>query len=172
NILYLNMTFTINQLITKLGLQEHPEGGFFKETYRSDQMVMLHGKSYPAGTCIYYLLRSYKTTRDFSAWHKLHGIDETWTYHAGSDLTILWIDANAQIVTKKLGAGAQAEFQVHVPKDTWYCAFVEDPSPDAFSLVGGADFPGFDYSFFELAQRDKLTALYPQHGEIIAQFTR
>ena len=161
----------IQKIIEKLGLIPHPEGGYYCETFRAEEQVELNGRLHSVGTSIYYLLHSYQHSKVFSAWHRMHGLAETWNYHAGDDLTLLWIDESDKLITKKLGMGADAEPQVHIPKDTWFAAFVDNPSSEAFCLVGCTVFPGFDFSCFELAKRSELISRYPQHQEIIQKFT-
>jgi predicted cupin superfamily sugar epimerase len=117
------------------------------------------------------LLHSYQNTQEFSAWHRLNGLDETWHYHEGVDLTIYLIDANGELITKKLGKGEGAEYQIHIPKDQWFAALVDNPEPDAFCLASCVVFPGFDFKNFELAERDKLAKLYPQHKDLIIKLT-
>jgi len=69
--------------IEKFGLMKHPEGGYYKQTFRSENIVTLSGKTtHSAGSSIYYLLKS-PSAGDFSAWHRLNNLEETWYYHTG-----------------------------------------------------------------------------------------
>lgn len=164
------MQSKIQEIVEKYSLMPHPEGGFYKETYRSGQQVSLNGENHIAGTVIFYFLRSFKITGDFSAWHKLKNLDETWFFHEGNDLTVYIMDSNGHITTRILGK--DADFQVHVPADTWFSAAVEIDEPEAFSLVSCSVFPGFDFQYFELADSDSLIEKYPKNKGLIEKFTR
>lgn len=161
--------------IEKFGLIKHPEGGYYKQTFQSDNNVTLSGETnttHSAGTSIYYLLES-PSIGDFSAWHRLYNLEETWHYHYGSDLIIYLIDnKNNQIITKHLGTGKNAEFQINIPANTWFCAVVDNSNQDAYSLVGCTVSPGFNFKDFELANREILSAKFPQHSAIIKKYTR
>lgn len=134
------MTMTkisVDQLITEFGLERHPEGGFFKQTFCSQKRVDIKAtgdakEEYAAGTSILFLLKA----GDFSAFHRLHGHEETWNYHAGSHITLVWINADGELISEELGLGNGAKPQVHVPENTWFAAYIEDKNPDAFCLVG------------------------------------
>lgn len=161
--------------IEKLGLIQHPEGGYYKQTFRSENTVSMPAgetnTTHSAGTSIYYLLES-PSTGDFSAWHRLNNLEETWHYHYGSDIIIYLIDDKNNIIEKHLGIKNNAQFQIHIPANTWFCAVVDNSNQDAYSLVGCAVSPGFDFTKFELADRDALTEKFPQHRDIIEKYTR
>lgn len=164
----------INHWIDKLELKPHPEGGYFKETYRTKNKITLQAKNnkeYNVGTDIYFLLGS-PSIGHFSAWHRLNGIDETWYYNYGDDLTVYWIDAEGNLIEKMLGIGKDAHLQVHVPANCWFAAIINNPNPEAYTLVSCICFPGFDFSDFVLADRNKLINDYPKHEEIIRKLTR
>jgi len=160
--------------IEKLQLQPHVEGGYFREIYRSEQKVKLVNNSekiFHAGTDIYFLLGS-PSEGQFSAWHYLENTEEIWHHHVGDDVKIYYIDNNAQLQTKLLGMSEQAEPLIHIPANCWFAAAVNNPAPSAYALLSCACFPGFDYNNFRLAERNTLIAEYPQHQQIIKQFTR
>ena len=150
--------------IHQLGLESHPEGGYFAEFYRSAETVSTSRGQRPAGTSIYFLLRR----PDFSAFHRLQS-DEVWHFYAGSPLTIWVIDAAGGLSVLRLGTDLlQGQSpQALVPKHTWFAA-----QSEACTLVGCTMAPGFDYADFELAQRDELAEQYPQHSGLIERFTR
>lgn len=156
------------ELIERLGLQPHPEGGFFRETYRGAQRVLREDRpeeSRSASTAIYYLL----CDGAHSAWHRIRS-DELWHFHAGEPIKIHVIDADGQLHTHRLGNAlihADAVFQVTVPAGLWFAAQLCDPS--TFALAGCTVAPGFEFSEFELADSAALTQAYPQHAEIIGQ---
>ena len=93
-----------NYWIKKLGLKRHPEGGYFKETYRSSEVILK--QALPArfngdrvfSTCIYFLLDK----KEFSAFHAIQQ-DEVWHFYEGSSLTVHIIDQKGEYTTKKLG---------------------------------------------------------------------
>ncbi|WP_454193291.1 cupin domain-containing protein [Paenibacillus sp. Marseille-Q7038] len=154
--------------VSKLGLEPHPEGGYYKRTFESQEQtsdqelsVEFEGtrKLY---TSIYFLLGS----NDISHFHRLKS-DELWYYHAGSPLTIHVIDENGEYNAHKLGINLeQGEVpQVLVPKNSIFGSSVMDE--DTFSLVGCMVSPGFEFRDFEMFTQDELLATYPEHKEII-----
>ncbi|WP_175941311.1 cupin domain-containing protein [Caballeronia sp. BCC1704] len=152
-------------LITRLGLQPHPEGGYFRETYRAEQRVTRDGASETrsASTAIYYLL----CEGAHSAWHRIRS-DEVWHFHAGDPLLVHVLDAHGALATHRLGdmtQHADTVFQAVVQAGNWFAA--ECSIASGASLVGCTVAPGFEFSEFELARCDELAALYPQHRELI-----
>jgi len=157
----------------KLDLQRHPEGGFFKEMYRSAEQVKKEHlptrftgpRSF--GTGIYFLLEG----QDFSAMHRLRS-DEMWHFYTGSPLTVSVIAENGEYSEIILGddPGLGQVFQAVVPAGSWFGSRVSIPS--SFSLVGCTVTPGFDYEDFEMADRASLQETFPQHADIIRQLTR
>jgi uncharacterized protein len=154
--------------ISKLGLEPHPEGGYFRRTFESqektsDQELSVHfeGKRM-LYTSIYFLL----TSDDVSHFHRLQS-DELWYYHAGSPLSIHMIDENGVYTEQKLGLDLEnGEVpQVLVPKNTIFGSSVNDKR--TFSLVGCMVSPGFEYEDFELFTQEELLAKYPEQREII-----
>ncbi len=165
-----NIDLKINRIITKLGLQPHPEGGFYKETFRSNMNVTVDKEIYgidkrSAGTSIYYLLRG----NEFSAWHRFKS-DEVWNYHGGSSLTLHMINGETGTYSQAIIGDATAETaepQFTIKENTWFAASVNDK--ESFSLVGCAVFPGFDFSDFELAD-PTLMEVYPELAHIIIKY--
>jgi predicted cupin superfamily sugar epimerase len=160
--------------VKKLDLVPHPEGGFYKQTFRSDNMVTIPGKieiPHSAGTDIYYLMGS-PVIGDFSAWHTLHNLEESWHYHYGKDVIIYIIDSKGNIIENHLGLGENAKLQVHIPANSWVCAAVNSENPDDYALVGCTVHPGFDFKDFELADKSNLSKEFPQHKAIIEKYTR
>jgi predicted cupin superfamily sugar epimerase len=156
-----------------LGLEPHPDGGYYRETYRSK--TWLADESLPEGfsgprrvsTAIYFLL-------DGSGFNHLHRLqsDEMWHFYAGSSLTIHIILEDGAYSQIRLGPGPEAgqAFQGVVPAGCWFGAAVDDP--ESFSLVGCTVAPGFDFDDFEMGDRQRLLARYPQHAAIIKRLTR
>ncbi|HUH58785.1 MAG TPA: cupin domain-containing protein [Candidimonas sp.] len=160
------------QLVRQLKLAPHPEGGHYRETYRSSQTVM-RGDSRlarSASTAIYYLL----SDAAYSAWHRIQS-DEVWHFYEGSPLDIHTLDAAGRLTTYRLGnpfgngsgndQGAVPDFQVIVPAGLWFAA--ELVQPQSYALVGCTVAPGFEFSEFELADAAALRTAWPRHAEII-----
>jgi hypothetical protein len=157
-----------DELIRRLDLKPHPEGGFFSETYRSARRVSREAGSaltHSASTAIYYLL----CDGAHSAWHRIRS-DEVWHFYAGEPLNVYVLDANGTLVTHKLGnalAHPDAVFQAVVPAGLWFAAECADPA--TFALVGCTVAPGFEFSEFELADIEALKAQFPQHAAVVAR---
>ncbi|MBN2747006.1 MAG: cupin domain-containing protein [Bacteroidales bacterium] len=144
------------QLIQKLGLESHPEGGFYRETYRSE-LVMPDGKNEKrnVSTAIYFML----TESDISRFHRIKS-DEIWFFHQGQPIELVAI-IEGQFISFLLGNNIEnGEIpQVVIPANTWFAARI--PSATGFSLVSCTVAPGFDFHDFELADSQKLLASYP-----------
>ena len=161
------------EIITKLGLAPHPEGGWFRETYRATETVL--GAVLPdrfSGdrsfcTAIYYLLEK----GDISAFHRIKS-DELWHFHTGTVLTVHLFSQEGEYQALPLSADltAGASFQVVVPAGCWFGAEVTGGGD--FSLVGCTVAPGFDFVDFEMADRESLLRQFPDHGELIRRLTR
>ena len=158
--------------IERLELQRHPEGGYFKETYRSNEVILEHALperfkgDRALSTCIFFLL----APQEFSAFHAIQQ-DEIWHFYAGSSLTIHIIDQQCGHAALKLGRNIEKgeSFQVIVRAGCWFAAAVNDPAE--YALVGCTVAPGFDFADFEMADRNTLVGLYPAHREIIEKYT-
>ena len=153
-------------LIKKLRLEKHPEGGYFKQTYKSDVMIDVagYGGLRHAATAIYYMLAS----GQFSAFHRMKS-DEIWHYYAGGSITIHVIDEGGKLARIKLGKGKDETPQAVIRAGTWFAASLVKGS---YCLVGCTVSPGFDYRDWELAKRDELIKSYPQHRAIIEKHAR
>lgn len=159
--------------IERLDLQPHPEGGFFRETYRAAEMVAAahlparFDGARPFATAILFLLPA----GEVSVLHRIRS-DEIWHFHAGGPLDIIVLDGDGAVRETRLGASAERGevFQAVVPAGRWFGA---RPAPgSAYSLVGCTVAPGFDFADFELAPREALLARYPQHAVLIRALTR
>lgn len=150
-------------------LNPHPEGGYFKEVYRSDEIIAK--KNLPERysgkrsftTSFYFLLER----NDISAFHRIKS-DETWYYHDGSALEIVLLD-KAGILSKNvigLDILSGADLQLTIPKNNWFAA----RSLGEFTLVSCSVVPGFDFEDFELAKYNELIAQYPQHEELLKMY--
>jgi predicted cupin superfamily sugar epimerase len=153
-------------IIDKLKLMRHPEGGFYKETYRSDQILVNDKKeNRNVSTAIYYLLEN----EDRSLFHRIQS-DELWFFHLGEPLEIISIERK-QLTTITLGNDIeQDEFpQVKIPANTWFGARIKNAK--GFSLVSCVVSPGFDFTDFELAKREDLIQQFPLFKDVIEKFT-
>ena len=156
-----------DDLIGRFALQPHPEGGFFRETYRSAATVSREGsgETRSASTAIYYLL----CDGAHSAWHRIKS-DEVWHFYAGEPLLVHVLDETGKLTSHRLGnplTHPGAVFQAVVSAGLWFAAECEDPA--TFALVGCTVAPGFEFSEFELAEVDALRSAYPTHAEFIAR---
>ncbi|HYZ95262.1 MAG TPA: cupin domain-containing protein, partial [Nitrososphaeraceae archaeon] len=150
----------------RLDLSELPgEGGYYKETYRSDKTIILPSETdgeRSISTSIYYLLDG----TQFSAFHRLKS-DEIWHFYIGSSITLYIINKMENLSEVKLGSNIEKGelFQIQVRAESWFAATVNDIS--SYALIGCTVSPGFDYLDFELGDRKKLIERYPQHRSII-----
>ncbi len=158
--------------IGHLGLQPHPEGGHFKEIYRSPVTIpgtALAGYDGPRnlGTSIYFLLRD----DEVSALHRIKQ-DELWHFYAGSALTVHVIDPTGCYAPIRMGAEPEAgqRLQALVPGGSLFGASVD--GGQGYALVGCTCIPGFDFADFEMPARAELLERYPRHREIIVRLTR
>lgn len=148
--------------IEKLNLEKHPEGGWFKEIYRSEDIIPGHALSTDFkdsrnySTSIYYLLEG----DDFSSFHRIHS-DEIWHYYAGfSPVEIISIE-QGKINRQLLGnyPDENQQLQVIVPKNTWFAAQLVNQK--GYALAGCTVSPGFHFDDFEMAD-EKLLEEFPQ----------
>ncbi|HEY1997684.1 cupin domain-containing protein [Paraburkholderia sp.] len=162
-----SQAFAKDELIRRFDLQAHPEGGFFRETYRSADQVSraATGETRAASTAIYYLL----CDGAHSAWHRIRS-DEVWHFYAGEPLLVHVLDATGALITHRLGNALThpgTVFQAVVPAGLWFAAECENPATHA--LVGCTVAPGFEFSEFELADIGALQKAYPAHAECVAR---
>ena len=163
----------IKYLINKLELQPHPEGGYFRETYRSSGII--NGERSEASftgsrnysTCIYFLL----TSESFSAFHRIKQ-DEIWHFYEGSPIELHTISDDGKHDVVFIGSDLENGHtpQFVVPAGDWFAARVS--GENSYALVGCTVAPGFDFDDFELARRDDLVSNYPEHEDTIKAFTR
>ena len=135
-------------VIQKLQLQPHPEGGYYRETYRSNEKVTLPDKVRNVSTSIYYLLEN----EDKSHLHRV-AHDEIWYFHQGMPLDIISIHNN-KVIIERLGNDFSAGEvpQLIVTANTWFAARI--PGGVGYSLVSCSVSPGFDFDDFELANHE------------------
>ena len=135
------MDQTARAIIRQLDLQPHPEGGWYRETWRAPA----EPGSRAAGTAIYFLLEEHQR----SHWHRVDAA-EIWCWHAGDPVTLLTADSDTyklQMVVLGDDLFDDQVPQAIVPPNTWQAA---SPS-DGWALVSCVVAPGFEFSGFELA---------------------
>ena len=155
--------------IDDLKLSPHPEGGYFRATYKAD-LTIPHsalpspfGGNRAASTAIYFLLEG----KDFSAFHRI-AADEVWHFYAGNGLVVYVIDAEGN--ASELPLGSDAGFQAVVKAGCWFASRLKEPV--GFALVGCTVAPGFEFEDFEMAKRAELVRAYPAHRKLIEELTR
>jgi predicted cupin superfamily sugar epimerase len=161
------------KLIAHYSLLPHPEGGWYKETYRSTNNIIqsalpsvkLEGRVF--STAIYFLLEQ----GNFSAFHKIKS-DECWHFYAGQTLLVYVINTEGKLDIIKLGNNIEngEVFQYVVPANCWFASI---PASHAeFCFVGCTVSPGFDFNDFELAKADDLINEFPDLSEEIKKLCR
>jgi predicted cupin superfamily sugar epimerase len=164
---------TSTNLIKYLQLQPHPEGGYYKETYRSSGMIAsqclppIFGGDRHYTTAIYFLLHQ----GDFSAFHRIKS-DECWHFYEGGTLLIHVIDPFGTYTCTQLGKNLDQgdRYQFVVPAGSWFAS--EPALGSDFALVGCTVSPGFDFADFELANADTLIENHLQHKELLLRLCR
>lgn len=163
----------IDQLIKHYKLQPHPEGGWYCQTYKSNERVDANAlpirfdASRAFSTAIYFLLEQ----GNFSAFHRIKS-DECWHFYAGGALHIYVIQENGELNFISLGSDLEAgqTFQYVVPANCW---FASRPAPGSeYCFAGCTVSPGFEFEDFELANAGTLSNEYPQHASIIKELCR
>ena len=180
------MAVAAAQIIANLGLQAHPEGGYFRETYRAAEQTQTLRGSRSAATAILFLV----TVTAPSRFHRLSSA-EIWLHQGGAPLEIVTLSPQDGVQSVTLGpvgaedvpaderAARELRPQALVPALTWQAARVAhgtgaDGDPGAaedWSLVSCVVAPGFDYEDFELAGRDDLLSGWPAARELILALT-
>src|SRR5262249_1500429 len=157
----------VERIVARLGLDPHPEGGFFRETFRSPRTLTQGELERSASTVIYFLLPA----GTFSAFHRIRAADEAWHHSSGDPVEIHTIAADGAHRVALLGGDLDhgERPQVLVPADTLQAAITHG---ERFALCGCSVTPGFDFDDFVMPSRDELTALFPQHRAVIERLTR
>ncbi len=152
---------TKEEIIQRLNLLPHPEGGYFHQSYISDKTMDDHHLF----TSIYFLIES----GNISHFHRIAS-DELWYYHAGDAITIHMIHPDHRYEQVKLGmdltAGEVPQFLV--PARTIFASTVDDDAQ--WSFVGCMVAPGFSFDDFELFKKADLLPIYPEHEAVISQY--
>jgi predicted cupin superfamily sugar epimerase len=144
-------------LIRSLALSPHPEGGWYREIFRSaEQVTHQDGRVRPTSTAIYYLLEAGR----FSAWHRVSS-DEIWHYYGGAPVLLhqlgqptLTLDADHPVGIVKAGAWQATE------------------TTAGATLCGCTVAPGFDFADFEFGTADQLLAAFPDEVDVIRRLVK
>jgi predicted cupin superfamily sugar epimerase len=159
----------VSQIVEKLGLISHPEGGYFSENYRSELNLDFDGFSgkRSCSTSIYFLLEA----GHFSALHKIKS-DEIWHFYLGQALEIIEIEPNGRLIQTKLGQDfSNGEVLSYVVKaGNWFGS--RPLAGSVFSLVGCTVCPGFDFADFEMPSKPYFLDNFPQHKTLIEEMCR
>ena len=164
---------TPQELIEEYKLTPHPEGGYYRECYRSETIIPQ--SALPKGfkgdrasaTAIYFLLEQ----GNFSAFHRIKS-DESWHFYCGDPLHVYVIDKGGDLITFTLGSNIKLGqyFNFTVPANCWFAS--RPLKESSFSFVGCTVAPGFDFEEFELAKANELCKEFPQHESIIREMCR
>jgi predicted cupin superfamily sugar epimerase len=185
---------TAAQMAASLGMEPHPEGGYYLETYRAAQTLRTPRGERPASTAILFLV----TAASASRLHRLSS-DELWVFQGGLPLELVTITPDGELQRRVLGdpdvfvRGRDGESpltgespdglpegssewlpQALVPAGSWQGARLTGPrlpADSAWALVSCLVTPGFDFADFELGDRDALLAAHPEHADLIRELT-
>ena len=164
---------TPQQLIQQYALQPHPEGGWYKETYKSSEEISVlslperFGGARVFSTAIFFLLEQ----GNFSAFHRIKS-DECWHFYAGDPLDVYVLQQDGKLDIIHLGNDITKGllFQFVVPANCWFAS--RPAAGSNFCFVGCTVAPGFDFLDFELADAAILASEFPQHEKIIKTLCR
>jgi hypothetical protein len=168
----MKLEFSADQLIRMLDLKPHPEGGYYRETYRCEEFIphaclpqRFQGDRHYS-TAIYYLLPAGAVSR-------LHRIasDEVWHFYLGGAFTVIELkpDGSSDHVVLGQDVASGQRLQHVVKAGTWFGAYPN--AGTGYALVGCTVAPGFDFADFEIANRKELLAKYPREEAVIKRLT-
>ena len=152
---------TAETLRDTLGLDPHPEGGYYRRTYASELRVQTSYGERCASTAIHFVV----TRECVSRLHRLEA-DELWHFYGGGPLIVLEIDVRGQLTKTRL---SPARPQHAVPAGNWFGSYPDEGT--AVSWVGCTVAPGFEFEDFELGSCAALVAQFPQHAADIRRLT-
>lgn len=160
-----SMKERISELVKILDMKDHPEGGFYSETYRAATEIETENGKRQLLTSIYFLLRS----EDVSHFHRIKS-DELWFWHEGSPLSVHLLGENGHEILKLGPVTDQNSRAQHlVASQTIFGSTVDQP--ESYALVSCVVAPGFDFRDFELFKTEDLLPLFPKAEEIIRKLT-
>lgn len=160
------MTFEIEEIIKKLTLKEHPEGGYYNEVFRSEEKISVDAlPSRYNGDRNYLTVINFLITKEKSSYFHKVASDEQWYFHEGGTAIIHLVDENGVYFNKKLGSlstdGASLFF--NVPKGYWFGVEVIEGD---YALFSCSVAPGFEFEDFELAEPEKFIDKYPKLKDV------
>ncbi len=160
--------------IKQLELSPHPEGGYFREIFRSSEQIPHPSlpDRYTGSRCLYTAIYFLLGSKDISAFHKLKS-DEIWHFYDGSPLDIYIISPETGNLTiHRLGKHLEKNetLQLCIPKEHWFAAELVENGD--YALVGCTTAPGFEYEDFELGQERLLIKQYPEYAKLIKRLTK
>lgn len=141
----------VQELVSAYNLLPHPEGGFFRETYRSE-----------FSTGIFYLL----TKGQKSSLHKIKS-DEMWHFYGGDSIIIVEITNAGLVKETKLD---KSNVQYVVPANVWFGAYLPDESE--YALTGCTVAPAFHFKDFEMGNKEKMLKEFPKASQIIEKLLK
>ena len=149
------------RLVERLGLRPHPEGGLYREVFRSARSLELPRGARSALTAIHFVLPA----GSFSAFHRVES-DEAWCHQGGDPLELYVLSGDGALARHTLGRDLERgeEPLAVVPAGAWQAAA---PLGERFAWCACLVAPGFDFADFELGDRAKLLAQFPQAKEHI-----
>ncbi|HBD94129.1 MAG: hypothetical protein A2015_17160 [Spirochaetes bacterium GWF1_31_7] len=156
-------------LIKTLELRKHPEGGYYKETYRSDDILStpparFNNDQRNISTAIYYLLGR----NEQSKFHRIKS-DEIWHHYEGDPIILYIMDTEGLRITKLGRVGNGMVPQVVIKHGCWFAA--ETTGTAGYAFVGCTVAPGFDFADFEIGEEIKLLQENPEFAAIIKRFS-
>ncbi len=155
---------TAKYFIEKLGLQPHPEGGFYRETFRAKEEINnANNNKRNLTTAIYFLLEK----ENKSHFHRIKS-DELWFHQFGATLEILYIEKD-ELKTIYLGNDIEngEVLQATIPANTWFASRMKNY--ESFGLVSCTVSPGFDFADFEMAKKQELIKTYPKLSAVLEE---
>jgi uncharacterized protein len=153
-----------NYWIEQLALVAHPEGGYFRETYRcAGQISNAEGVQRNVSTAIYFLLKE----KEKSHFHRIKS-DELWFFHEGQTL-LIFVLGDQGLETHYLGKNIDKgeSLQVIVPAGKWFASCIKDGG--SYALVSCTVAPGFDFADFELARFQDLVLEFPDQEMLLRE---
>lgn len=152
----MSMNFkTAQELVDHLELEKHIEGGYFRETYRDKDTVQTPRGVRNKMTNIYYCLPS----DDFSVWHKLIDLEETFHFHYG-DPAIIYTIVDRKLVAETLGPEPHGKIAIVIPPNTWFAVRPSGlAAPVPYTLMSCCVVPGFEYQDLDIGTLDMLEEL-------------
>ncbi|MBB3696108.1 cupin domain-containing protein [Flammeovirga yaeyamensis] len=162
---------TKEEIIDKLEMMPHPEGGYYIETYRSHKTALINKNDIERNisTAIYYLLGE----GDFSTFHRLK-FTELWHFHYGCPAEIVEITPNGEVIKTVIGVDIlNGQVPQYIIKGgNWFAAKPLTKSAEDYVLVGCTVAPGFEFEDFEIGIAEELIKEFPQHEELILSFKK